>query len=323
MTEFCHKSFTKIRITDYKPKVTKISELMEDRKSLKQMLAMCEDAFSCAKYQEQIYEIDEMIASECSEENYLKIMENFGKIGHQQDCMNTTGMWGVLKKVFPKNTQPPIIAKRDFSGQIITNQETLEKLYLETYRVRLRQRPIKAEYLELKKLKESLFNLRLKLAKLTKSEPWSDKQLDNVLKCLKKNKSRDPHGLINDLFKPGTIGSNLKQSLLTLVNEIKERCHIPEFIQWANITSLYKGKGDKMDLNNERGIFIVTVVRSILMRLIYNEKYSVIEGNMSDSNVGARKNKNIRNHIFVINGIIHEALKKNEPIDIQIMDYEK
>ena len=99
LTEFCHKSFTKIRITDYKPKVTKISELMEDRKSLKQMLAMCEDAFSCAKY--QIYEIDEMIASECSEENYLKIMENFGKIGHQQDCMYTTGMWGVLTKSFP------------------------------------------------------------------------------------------------------------------------------------------------------------------------------------------------------------------------------
>ena len=56
------------------------------------------------------------------------------------------------------------------------------------------------------------------------------------------------------------------------------------------------------------------------MRLIYNDKYSVIDSNMSDSNVGARNGKNIRNHIFVINGIIHDVLfsKKKKSIDIQI-----
>ena len=110
-----------------------------------------------------------------------------------------------------------------------------------------------------------------------------------------------------------------------LLNEIRNNCHIPEFVQWANITSLYKGKGEKLDLENERGIFIVTVLRSILMRLIYNDKYAVIDSNMSDSNVGARKNKNIRNHIFVVNGIIHEVLssKKKTGIDIQIMDYKQ
>ena len=76
-------------------------------------------------------------------------------------------------------------------------------------------------------------------------------------------------------------------------------------------------------MNNERGIFIVTVFRSILMRLIYNDKYDIIDSNMSDSNVGARKKKNIRNHIFVINSIIHDVLSSNNkvPIDIQIMDY--
>ena len=228
-----------------------------------------------------------------------------------------------MKSVFPKNPQSLPVAKRNNCGQIITNPETLKKLYMETYSQRLRHRPIKEEFVDLKHLKETLFSLRLKLSKLTKSKPWSESQLDNVLKNLKKNKSRDPHGLINDLFKPGVIGSNLKDSLLLLVNDIKHCCQFPEFIQWANITSLYKGKGEMLDLDNERGIFIVTVVRSILMRLIYNEKYTVIDSNMSDSNVGARRNKNIRNHIFVINGIIHEVLasKKNKSIDIQIMDY--
>ena len=80
-----------------------------------------------------------------------------------------------------------------------------------------------------------------------------------------------------------------------------------------------------MDLANERGIFIVSIFRGILMKLIYNEKYKIIDSNMSDSNVGARRNKNIRNHIFVVNGIINDVLssKKNKPIDIQIKDYKQ
>ena len=80
--------------------------------------------------------------------------------------------------------------------------------------------------------------------------------MDKVLKSLKKNKSQDPHGLINDLFMPGVIGSDLKKSLLALLNGVKGYCHIPEFVQWANITSLYKGKGEKLDLDIERGILL-------------------------------------------------------------------
>ena len=35
--------------------------------------------------------------------------------------------------------------------------------------------------------------------------------------------------------------------------------------------------------------------------------------------------KNIRNHIFIINGIINDVLssKSNTPIDVQILDYER
>ena len=46
---------------------------------------------------------------------------------------------------------------------------------------------------------------------------------------------------------------------------------------------------------------------------------------MSDCQVGARKNKNIRNHIWVINGIISDTLssKSKKSIDIQIFDYKQ
>ena len=166
--------------------------------------------------------------------------------------------------------------------------------------------------------------MKLSLSKMTKSERWTMGQLEKVLSSLKCNKARDPHGMINDLFKPGVIGQDLKRSLLQLLNGVKYNCFIPDFVEWANIASVYKGKGDRMDLTNDRGIFLVTVIRSILMRLIYNDKFEVIDSNMSDSNVGARKGMNIRNHIFVINGIINSVLQdKSKAVDIQILDYKQ
>ena len=71
-----------------------------------------------------------------------------------------------------------------------------------------------------------------------------------------------------------------------------------------------------------RGIFIVNLFRSILMKLVYEDKYEIVDGNMSDSQIGARKHKNIRNHIFVLNGIINDAINtKGKSIDVLIYDY--
>ena len=93
----------------------------------------------------------------------------------------------------------------------------------------------------------------------------------------------------------------------------------------ADISTIYKGKGPKTELINERGIFVVTILRNILMKLIYFDYYAIIDKSMSDSQVGARKNKNIRNHIWIVNGIITDVLssKTKKSIDIQIYDYKQ
>ena len=95
--------------------------------------------------------------------------------------------------------------------------------------------------------------------------------LDKALRALKINRSRDPEGMINEIFKKNVIGDDLKNSLLIMFNKIKEQQIIPIFMNNANITTVPK-KGSRLLLENERGIFRVPVLRSILMRLIYNEK---------------------------------------------------
>ena len=133
-----------------------------------------------------------------------------------------------------------------------------------------------------------------------------------------------PHGLINELFRPENIGSDLECLLLLLLNKIKQNLAFPHFMQFANIISIYKGKNSKSLLENDRGIFIINIFRSILMKIIYNEEYKTIDMNMSDSNIGARKGKNVRNHIFILNGIINETNNnKKKAVDIVILDYKQ
>ena len=49
-----------------------------------------------------------------------------------------------------------------------------------------------------------------------------------------------------------------------------------------------------------------------------------IDARMSDSNIGARRNRNIKNHLLIIYGIINSVIKgKAECIDIQIFDLVK
>ena len=63
-------------------------------------------------------------------------------------------------------------------------------------------------------LKEELCEKRLLYASLNKSEKWDKVKLHKILSSLKKNKSRDAQGLINEIFTPGVAGADLENSLL-------------------------------------------------------------------------------------------------------------
>ena len=108
------------------------------------------------------------------------------------------------------------------------------------------------------------------------------------------------------------------------MNRIKADQLFPECLELCNISSLWKKRGSRSDFDSYRGIFRVTIFRSILDRLIYNDEYENIDANLTDCNVGARKQRNIRDNTFVINAIMNSIKKKNEePVDFQVYDVEK
>ena len=320
LENFFRKSFKKIRITNnLKKKTSEINTLMERRRALKKKDVIDDNE------EEELVNIERDIASLCEEANRKRVTDNFKSIGGNDGDLLYQGIWSIKKKYFPK-TKPSLPAgKKNIKQQLITNPAELKELYLQTFRYRLRHRPPQPGFENYLESQNELFKLRLGLAKENKSPPWVMKDLEDAIKELKTGKCRDPEGLIREVFKEDALGEDLKQSLLILFNKIKDNQKFPTFMQLVNISAIYKGKGDLNDLESDRGIFLVTICRTILMKMIYKDKYPIIDQSMSDSNIGARKQKNIRNHIFVVNSVIHDILNKksNKQIDITVLDYKQ
>ena len=320
LNNFFHKAFKKVRITN-KPikKQSEVLKLIERRKVLKKKVDRSESE------EEEIDRIETEIADKCQEFNRKRLIDNFSDLGGKDGNLQYQGIWNIKKKLFPKVKPSLPVGKKNLKDQLITNPEELKKLYLESFKYRLRHRPVQPGFEELLEDQEELFKLRLDLSKKVKTKEWSMNDLDKALKGLKTGKCRDPDGLIRELFKEEVIGEDLKKSMLVLFNKIKRTRKFPSFMRKINITTIFKGRGEVTDIESDRGIFLVSLFRTIMMKMIYQEYYQVIENSMSDSNIGARKNKNIRNHIFIVNSIIHDVLSKkgNKPIDIMVMDYKQ
>ena len=64
--------------------------------------------------------------------------------------------------------------------------------------------------------------------------------------------------------------------------------------------------------------------RSILDRLIYNDSYHIIDENLTDGNVWARKHRNIHDNIFVLGSVMNSVINgKEDSIQIQVQDVNK
>ena len=212
----------------------------------------------------------------------------------------------------------------DNQGNLLTSKVDIENRAVEVYTERLGANKIKEHLKSCEQSVNKLCETRLKLTKMISTEPWIMEDLDTAVADLDNGKSRDALDHSNEIFKKGVAGSDLKLAVLKLMNLIKDRQEYPEALEACNITSIHKHKGSHKDFNNYRGVFRVTVLQSILDRLIYNDSYHIIDENITDGNVGARKQRNIRDNIFVLGAVMNSVINgKEEPIQIQVLDVNK
>ena len=272
-----------------------------------------------AESREEMNEVEEKLA----QEYFDKVIEATKELDCQEGGKSSGELWKLKKQMCPQSRDPPT-AMKDKDGSLVTNVEKIKEMAVEAYKERLKNRPIKEGLEELKELKEKLADRIMKIAQKNKTPPWTMKELDIVLKGLKKNKSKDPNGLANELFKEEAAGTDLKEAILLLMNRIKEEQIYPKSLELCNISSIWKMKGPRNEFASYRGIFRVSIFRAILDRLIYNDEYPNIDTNLTDSKVGARKTRNVRDNIFVLSAILNlNKYRTKEALDVQVYDVEQ
>ena len=314
-------TFKKIRIRKCYRAKSETQQKVEKRKELLKKIQNTRSATVLYQLEDELSIIEEEISDDYRHKQMEKLEDHLNAITGPDGKVNVAGAWKLRRKVCPRPLEQ-LTSKMDKEGNIVTNPERLKQIYIEAYTERLQHREILPHLQEYKTLREEAFQYRLMAAKENKSPPWTMDQLENVLKKLKKGKATDPLGLVNELFMLDNIGTDLKESVLLLMNKIKDQMTEPEFMEMANITSFWKGKGSKNDIENERGIFILTILRLIKDRLIHCDAKGEVK--MSDSQVGGRDEYNIRNHLFVLYSILNSVTNNEAPaIDIHMYDLRK
>ena len=210
---------------------------------------------------QKLKDIESELAEKMAEDMFKIVEEEVSKVDCETGGFNSGHLWKLKSKLRPKfNDQPTAMVNSN--GRIVTSVEDIKSVHVEHFKKVLENRTIKSGLEEHQKLREELCTKRINNAKLNKTPDWNIEDVKFVITNLKKKKSRDPLGHSNELFQ--MAGSDLTCAVLKCMNRIKDQQTFPQCLQKYNITSIYKNKGSRKDLNFYRGIFRATVLRSIL-----------------------------------------------------------
>ena len=200
-----HQSFKKVRIrhggmAGKSDEKNKIQEQIRLKIQLKIFLKNCNCDTEKKIAEDKLNEVERFLIDNCAAKNAETVKGYISDTQNEEGNFSQLKLWKLKQKLCPKVPDPPM-AKRDENGTLLTAPELLKDLYLRTYKNRLRNRDMKKELMDVFFLKEELWLSRLEELKVKKTSAWTRQELRKALKSLKNNKTADPNGMTNELFK--------------------------------------------------------------------------------------------------------------------------
>ena len=245
-SKHCRTAFKKVRVTNkmkVNPIPADVSKLIDRRNELaKNVFKTVDDKVNEAN-------LDEIISNKEAELKRNQIVKQFKSLSEDPENVNLNQVWKTLNRLCPRVGGTPPTAKKNHKGRIVSAPGELKKLLAKEYKERLRSRPSRPDLYGLSRRRRRIFRLKLKLAEENTTSSWTMDDLETALQDLKPNKSRDPEGLVNELFKKESIGEDLKLSLLLMFNRLKKEKMLAKFMNLANITTVPK-RGSRIKLEN-------------------------------------------------------------------------
>ena len=109
--------------------------------------------------------------------------------------------------------------------------------------------------------------------------------------------------------------------LIPMIMTIWEEETIPSSWNQGNVTSLWKGKGDKEDLHNYRGITTSSAIGTIFDALIDNRIESTVP--FTQAQGGGKRGASTCDHLFLMRATIDIAIKQKRSTFVTFFDVSK
>ena len=145
----------------------------------------------------------------------------------------------------------------------------------------------------------------------------TEKQILEIIDNKKNGKATTD--LNNEMMKRSRDG--FAKALMPLIKHIWKNEQIPDNWNSGLITSIWKGKGDKENLNNHRGITVSSAVGNILEEIIDRRINAIVE--FSQGQAGGKKGACTADHLFILRSLMTIAKFKKQNLFITFYDVSK
>lgn len=231
-----------------------------------------------------------------------EIEENFKK-------NNTRNFYQIFKTKLRGYSSPNICFKNDQGKLIINDKQNCE--HVAKYFKELLNCDPPQEKLTFQKPESTLHQ----------STPPNKKEIKEIIKSLKNNKASGKDSIVAELLK--YAGDKFLDQLETLFQRIWSTEEIPEEWSEAIIHPLHK-KGDKMNVNNYRGISLLPVAYKILSIALRHRIEEHVDKQLGEYQAGFRKGRSCAEQIFTIKTLIKtKMLAADKKVIMTFVDFKK
>ena len=123
----------------------------------------------------------------------------------------------------------------------------------------------------------------------------------------------------NVILKKG--GDEMVNFIMPVIKAVWQEEAVPEQWNMGIITNIWKGKGDRERLENQRGITVSSSIGTIMEELINRRLLCLI--NFSQAQAGGKKGASTTDHVFILRNIMAAAKKEGKHLIISFFDVKK
>ena len=149
----------------------------------------------------------------------------------------------------------------------------------------------------------------------------SKEEVKVALQEMKEGKAAGLDGCVTEYMKRG--GESVLDWLVRLLNACFVGGVVPEDWRGACVVALYKGKGDRFECSNYRGISLLSVVGKLYGRILIGRIREQTERVIGEEQCGFRTARGCTDQIFTVRQLCDKLLAKGKDVYWAFMDLEK